>query len=181
MAAITSMLLITIGGMIPSSILFLGKNLNVQVYDLPSSWQVPALLLSGIVCGSEAGLIGIFAYITLGLFFYPVFNGGGSIGYLATPDFGYIAGFIPAVWITGRIVERSNKNSISQIFVAVLIGLTTIHSIGIINIIIGTLLNRWENGLFELLTSYSLVTYPIQLLLCPTVVVIAMLIKKFIK
>ena len=179
-AALASMLLITVGGMIPSSIFTIGQNLNPKIHDLPSSWQVPALLLAGAVCGPESGMIAVIGYITLGLFYLPVFHGGGSIGYLATPDFGYIAGFLPAVWITGKIVQRNKQNSIYQIFVAVFVGLTTIHSIGIMNLLIGTLANRWPNDLLELIISYSIATFPIQLLLCPTVVIVAKLTRKIL-
>ena len=114
-SATASMLLITIGGLIPSSVFLIGQDLNPRIIDLPSSWQIPAVLLSGVICGPESGLIAVVAYITLGLFYLPVFHGGGSIGYLATPEFGYIAGFLPAVWITGKTIERNKRNSLSNI------------------------------------------------------------------
>ncbi len=171
-SAFTGLLLILTGGMLPSAI-FLPENfLSFKLYDLPSSWQVPALLLTGIICGPNQGTIATVAYITIGLFFLPVFHGGGSIGYLATPDFGYLAGFIPAVWVTGRIAMAKKKNPLSQLFKASVCGLTIIHSIGIINLLIGTLFSRWPDTLLQLFLRYTLVIFPVQLLLCSGVVII---------
>ena len=116
-SAFAGLLIIVIGGMIPSAIFIPGIGLEYEIYNLPISWQVPALLLNGLVCGSEAGLISTFSYITLGLFYLPVFHGGGSIGYIGTPDFGYLVGFLPAVWVVGRMVENNKKNSLLYLFI----------------------------------------------------------------
>ena len=172
-AAITGLLIILTGSMIPSSIFVPGKFLAFKAYDLPSSWQVPALVLTGLVCGPNQGAIATVAYLTLGLFYLPVFHGGGSIGYLATPDFGYLLGFIPAVWVTGRMAMAKKRNSLNQLFKASLCGLTIIHSIGIINLLIGTLLSRWSDSLLELFIRNSLAVFPIQLILCTGVVILA--------
>ena len=110
-SVIAGLLIILTGGMIPSAIFLPGKFLSFKVYELPSSWQVPSLILTGLVCGPNQGTIAAVAYITIGLFYLPVFHGGGSIGYLATPDFGYLAGFIPAVWVVGRLAMSKKKNS----------------------------------------------------------------------
>ena len=179
-AAITGLLLILIGSMIPSSIVVPGKYLAFKLYELPSSWQVPALILTGLVCGPTQGSIATVAYLTLGLFYLPVFHGGGSIGYLATPDFGYLAGFIPAVWVTGRISMTKKKNSLNQLFKACLCGLTIIHLVGIINLLIGTLFSRWPESLLELFLRNSLAIFPIQIILCTGVVIFAKYIRKLL-
>ena len=179
-AAITGLIIILIGSMIPSSIFVPGKYLAFEVLDLPSSWQVPALLLTGLVCGPSQGTIATVAYLTLGLFYLPVFHGGGSIGYLATPEFGYLAGFIPAVWVTGRMALAKKKNMLNQLFKACLCGLTIIHSIGIINLLIGTLFSRWSDSLLELFLIHSVAIFPIQIILCTGVVILAKYIRKLL-
>ena len=179
-AATAGMLLITLGGMMPSSIIVINQSFKLEVFDLPSSWQVPVLILTGIVCGKESGLIAVVAYITLGLFYLPVFHGGGSVGYLATPEFGYIAGFIPAIWVIARIIEINKRNSLTQLFIATFIGLTIIHTIGILNLIIGSLTNRWSKEFIELIITYSIATFPVQLLLCPTVAILGKSIRKIL-
>ncbi|AAQ00076.1 MULTISPECIES: biotin transporter BioY [Prochlorococcus] len=177
-SSLTSLLMILIGGMLPSAILGLSENFSFHIVDLPSSWQIPALLLSGMVYGPSSGIIAVFAYLTIGLFYLPVFHGGGSIGYIATPDFGYLVGFIPAVWITGRIVQTAKRKTLLALFISAVCGLTIIHSIGIINIIFGSLVSRWQQGVVELLLTYSISTFPIQILLCPAIVLIAKSLRK---
>ena len=49
-------------------------------------------------------------YIILGLFITPVFHQGGSIGYLLTPNFGYLLGIFPLILIIDNL---NNKNKIN--------------------------------------------------------------------
>ena len=100
--------------MLPSAIIFPNQNLSLGILEIASTWQVPGLLLCGLVFGPRSGIIASLAYLTIGLFYLPVFHGGGSIGYMATPDFGYLVGFIPAVWITGRLVQIKKRNTIKK-------------------------------------------------------------------
>ncbi len=177
-SALTGLLIIVVGGFLPAAIIFPGASLTLVNIDLASSWQVPGLLLCALICGPRTGIISTFAYLTIGLFFLPVFHGGGSIGYLATPDFGYLAGFVPGVWMTGRLAEMYKNDSIRSLFKCTFVGLTVIHSIGIINLMFGTLLARWEEPFLELLLTYSLSTYFIQLLICPAIVLLARILRK---
>ncbi len=179
-SSLTGVLIMIIGGMVPAAILVPHKHHLVNVINLPISWQIPSLLVIGLVCGPRIGVITALAYLTVGLFFLPIFHGGGSIGYLAIPDFGYLAGFVPAVWITGRIARIKNKNTVLQFFKACLSGLTTIHSIGIINLIIGSVFISWPENLFELIIKYTISTFPIQIILCPSIVVMAILARKLL-
>ncbi len=179
-SVLTGILIIVIGGLIPSAIFLPGKDFTIQLQELSSSWQVPSLLLTGLVCGPTQGIVSAVAYLTIGLFYLPVFHGGGSIGYLATPDFGYLAGFIPAVWITGRMTMSKRNNSISQLFKASFCGLTIIHSIGTINLMIGTLFSRWPDTLLDLFLRYSVATFPAQILLCTGIVVLAKFSRKIL-
>ena len=166
--------------MIPSAALIINNNLSFEIIDIPISWQVPSVLLAGMICGPKAGTIAAVAYLTIGLFYLPVFDGGGSIGYIATPAFGYIAGFLPAVWITGQMVGLRKKNSLLKLFIASVAGLTIIHGVGIINILIGGLTSRWDKTLIELLYIYSFSNFPLHLLLCLPIVVLSKSLRKIL-
>ncbi len=172
--------MILVGGMIPSAILIIKNNFSFGIIDIPISWQVPALLLAGLVCGPKAGIIAVIAYLTIGLFYLPVFHGGGSIGYIATPAFGYLVGFIPAVWVTGRLVQFKNKTSIHLLFVASITGLTIIHTVGIINLLIGALTSRWGSSFIELIYIYSISNFPFHILLCFPIVLLSKSLRKIL-
>ena len=166
--------------MLPSATLMINNKFSFEIIEIPISYQVPALLLTGLLCGPKAGTIAAIAYLTIGLFYLPVFHGGGSIGYIATPGFGYLASFVPAAWITGQIVQLRRKNSIYKLFRASISGLTIIHMVGIINILIGTLTSRWNYSLIELLYIYSISNFPFQFLLCIPIILLAKSIRKIL-
>ena len=108
--ALAGLMMILIGGMVPSGLLLPGLQLPAKVLHLPSTWQVPALLLSALIGGPKCGILAAISYLTIGLFYLPVFHGGGSIDYLLNPGFGYLLGFIPAAWLSGRISKRVGIN-----------------------------------------------------------------------
>ncbi len=92
--------------------------------------QIPAVMFVAGVLGRKLGITSVLIYILTGLFFLPVFALGGGIKYLLEPGFGYIAAYIPAVFFAGSIL--SCGFSIKNILKATLIGVVTIHFIGII-------------------------------------------------
>ena len=49
----------------------------------------------------------------MGLFILPVFHQGGSLGYLLTPNFGYLLGLYPLIKIIDNL---NNRNKIIIIF-----------------------------------------------------------------
>ena len=46
----------------------------------------------------------------MGLFIFPVFHKGGSIGYLLTPNFGYLLGLYPLIKIIDNLNTRKKIN-----------------------------------------------------------------------
>ena len=67
--------------------------------------QVPALLFTALVCGHRPAMLAGMAYISLGLFQLPVFQSGGGLSYRMI-QLGYLAGFLPAAWLTGRLAQQ---------------------------------------------------------------------------
>ena len=90
--------------------------------------QIPAVMFVGAFLGRKYGLASVLIYIILGLFAIPVFALGGGPKYILEYGFGYILGYIPAVFFAGSILKSgfSNRN----ILHAVLVGVLTIHVIG---------------------------------------------------
>ena len=63
------------------------------------------------------------AYISLGLFELPVFHAGGGLTYLLDPGFGYLAGFLPAAWVTGRLARQPGMDHLLNLTGAAIVGL----------------------------------------------------------
>ncbi len=164
--ALAGLLLILVGSLIPAALLLPLPELPPSVLALPSTWQVPALLLCALVAGPRAGVIASVAYLTIGLVDLPVFHGGGGLAYVLTPGFGYLAGFIPAAWLTGRLAQQNGMNDVPRLTLAAMAGLLTIQLCGLLNLLLGQMLDRWNDPLVDLIFSYSLGPLAAQLALC---------------
>ena len=98
--------------MIPSAIILPQKFLSFSVIPLQGTWQIPGLLLTSLLCGPQIATISAISYLIIGLFYLPLFHGGGSVGYILTPDFGYLLGFIPAAWTCGLLTKINTKSNL---------------------------------------------------------------------
>ena len=161
------------GGLIQAGVPLPAPGAPLRVAALPISLQVPALLLTALVCGPRSALLASVAYISLGLFQLPIFQGGGGTAYVLDPGFGYLAGFVPAAWVTGKLARQPGMNDVLNLAVAAGVGLAVLQLCGIANLLLGALAGRWGPNLGSLLFSYSLAPLVPQLLLCCAVAVVA--------
>jgi len=72
----------------------IGAFIRIPLPFVPIVLQGLFVILSGMVLGSKWGAISQLAYVTVGIAGLPVFTGGGGIGYVLHPTFGYLIGFI---------------------------------------------------------------------------------------
>jgi len=77
--------------------------------ELPITWQIPTIILLTLIFHKKVVFRAFSIYIFLGLFIAPVFHQGGSLGYLITPNFGYLLGLYPLI----KIID--NFNTINKI------------------------------------------------------------------
>lgn len=69
------------------------------------SAQLPAVWLTGALLGPRRGGLAVALYLALGLGGLPIFTNGGGFSYVGQPTFGYLAAFLPAVIVVGRLAE----------------------------------------------------------------------------
>jgi biotin transporter BioY len=150
--------------------IFTNKNLTTNdfifsFYFIP---QIPIVMFVNAFLGRRMALTTIILYIIIGLFFVPVFGLGGGIKYLFEYGFGYILAYIPAVALSGRIL---NKYSFLDMAKATITGVFTIHIIGILYMIFvalfkhagGNFISSWivaQSGLkifYDLVGSFILI------------------------
>ncbi len=173
-------MLIIICAMIPSYIIFPIENLSLSLIPLHSNWQIPGLLLTSLLCGPQIGTISAIAYLIIGLFYLPIFHGGGSVGYILTHEFGYLLGFIPASWICGFLAEQNSKDNLINYSFYTFLSLSILHIIGIIYLIFGKLFGNWQDNLFDLILINTVIPFPTQLLLCISISLLSILIKRIL-
>ncbi|MBO8220964.1 biotin transporter BioY [Prochlorococcus marinus] len=99
-------------------------------FELPITWQIPTIILLTLIFHKKVVFRAFSIYIILGLFIFPVFHQGGSIGYLLTPNFGYLLGLYPLIKIIDNLNTR-NKIKIGNFLKNGFIGICAMHLTGI--------------------------------------------------
>ena len=105
-------------------------NKSINSFEIPITWQIPTVILLTLIFQKEVVLKAFFIYIFLGLFIVPVFHQGGSIGYLLTPNFGYLLGLYPLIKIIDNLNSR-NKISVRNFLKNGFIAISAMHLTGI--------------------------------------------------
>ena len=99
-------------------------------FELPITWQIPAIILLTLIFHKKVVFRAFSVYLILGLFILPVFNQGGSIGYLLTPNFGYLLGLYPLIKIIDNLNNR-NKINVGNFLKNGFIAIGAMHLTGI--------------------------------------------------
>lgn len=89
-----------------AALVTVGAFIRVPVPVMPFTLQFLFTNMAGLLLGRRLGAAAVGSYIVLGLVGLPVFTGGGGVGYVFQPTFGYILGFLGGAWVAGWIVER---------------------------------------------------------------------------
>ena len=100
-------------------------------FEIPITWQIPTIILLTLIFNRKVIFTAYTIYIILGIFIYPVFHQGGSIGYLLTPNFGYLLGIYPLIKIIDNL-NKKNKINISSFLKNGFLAICAMHLTGII-------------------------------------------------
>ena len=99
-------------------------------FELPITWQIPTIILLTLIFHKKVVFRAFSIYIVFGLFISPIFHQGGSIGYLLTPNFGYLLGAYPLIKIIDNL-NTVNKINVSNFLKKGIIAIGAMHLIGI--------------------------------------------------
>lgn len=108
-----------------------GAFVRLPVPGVPFTLQVPAVLLSGIALGPWLGAASQLAYIAVGLLGLPVFATGGGPGYILTPTFGFLIGFVVAAAVVGLAAGDPKTSGTPRTAAALVLGILTIYALGV--------------------------------------------------
>ncbi len=163
---ITSMLPVNI----PLPFIFKSSN----NFELPITWQIPTIILLTLIFHKKVVFTAFSIYIILGLFILPVFHQGGSLGYLLTPNFGYLLGLYPLIKIIDNLNNR-NKINFRNFVINGFIAIGAMHLTGIFYNIVQIIFYSQYNLFLYNLGKYSLgkigyhflMLFPLLLLIKP--------------
>jgi len=143
-------------------------------FELHTTWQIPTIILLTLIFHKKVVFRAFSIYIILGLFIFPVFHQGGSIGYLLTPNFGYLLGYYPLIKIIDNLNTR-DKINVGNFLKNGFIAIVAMHLTGIIYNLIQTISYSQFNLFLYNLGKYSLgkigyhflMLFPLLLLIKP--------------
>ena len=99
---------------------------------VPVTGQTFMVLLTGALLGRRWGMASMAMYLAQGCAGLPVFAGGAAgFHWLLGPTGGYLLGFVPAAWLTGRLAERGWGRSPLTAAAAMAIGSSVIFAFGL--------------------------------------------------
>lgn len=107
-------------------------HIKVPMWPVPVTMQTFAILLIGFVYGSRLGTATVALYLAEGAMGLPVFTGGGGVAHFVGPTGGYLAGFLPAVALTGWLAETNWSRSIPLTLLGMILGSAVITLFGFV-------------------------------------------------
>jgi len=142
--------------------------------ELPITWHIPTLILITLIFHKKVVFRAFSIYMILGLFILPVFHQGGSLGYLLTPNFGYLLGLYPLIKIIDNLNNR-NKIIVGNFLKNGFIAIGVMHITGIFyNFIQSTFYSQYNLFLYNLgkyslgkIGYHFLMLFPLLLLIKP--------------
>ena len=144
-----------------------GAFIRIPVPVVPFTLQLLFTMLAGILLGGKLGGLSVLTYIFLGLAGLPVFTGGGGLGYVFQPTFGYLLGFALGAYVTGRIANAVPAPSMKRMLVANFAGLAIVYAMGMVYYwAIMTFYVGEGIGLWTLFLYCFLLAVPGDILLC---------------
>ena len=108
-----------------------GAFLAVPIGPVPIVLQNMFVYLAGLLMGGRWGLASVGVYLLAGACGLPVFAGGlGGIGRIVGPTGGYLIGYLPTVYIIGKISARTHQRAVYDVL-AMICGTAVLYACGV--------------------------------------------------
>ncbi len=173
---IISLQIIIISSFIPVFLSIPFNNKINETFDLPITWQLPSIVIITLIFKGKIVIKAFSIYLVIGLLFIPVFHQGGSLGYLLTPNFGYLLGMYPLIKIIDNLNKRNQKINYYEILKYVILGICSMHVIGIIYNCMLLIYSKQPDILFYNISKYSIGKFGYHLLVITPVALLTKII-----
>jgi biotin transport system substrate-specific component len=108
-----------------------GAYLAIPIGPVPIVLQNMFVFLAGLLLGSRWGLASVAVYLLAGIVGLPVFAGGtGGIGRIFGPTGGFLLGYLPVVFLIGRMAERLPRRMVWDV-AAMITGAMVLYACGV--------------------------------------------------
>lgn len=155
----------------------IGAFIKIPIGPVPITLQFMFVLLAGQILSPFSAMISLLIYTFLGLVGFPVFAGGGGPGYVLTPTFGYIVGFVVSA-IVVSLISHGGKKTFKRLFLANLAGFMLVYICGLgYSILLNLFYFNKITDLGSLLLMGFVFFIPTDLISCALTAIIAKRIK----
>ena len=154
------------------------KNNFIHISEIPITWQITSIILLTLIFKGEIVVKAFSFYLLIGLLFFPVFQKGGSLGYLLTPNFGYLLGIYPLINIIDKLNKKNHNIHYYDIMRYGFFGISSMHFIGIIYTSIQILYFDQPEIILYNLSKYSLSKFGYHILMLTPITLLSKLINK---
>ena len=113
-----------------SLVLAAAANLKVPLPPVPINLTTLAVAILAAGFGWRIGVATVALYIAEGLSGLPFFANGGGWGYVLSPSFGFIVGYLPMAFIIGWAADRGASRSAVRLFAWMLIADAVVFAFG---------------------------------------------------
>ena len=112
-----------------TALIAVGTFIKIPVPVVPFTLQLLFTTLAGMILGAGAGAVSVLVYLLIGLAGIPVFTGGGGIGYVLQPTFGYLIGFFLGTALTG-FIAKGGEPTFKRLLCSAFAGLGVVYFCG---------------------------------------------------
>ena len=154
---------ILISSLIPINIPIPSIKEIYRIIEIPINYQIPTIIFLTLIFSGEFIRNMYAIYIFVGLFFFPVLFDGGSLGYLITPNFGYLIGIFPLITII-NILNKKNSLSFFMYIKYSLVGLIILHFTGILYLSLQLLIFNKQSLILYNIGLFTLNKIPYQII-----------------
>ena len=154
-----------IASLTPSYIFFPNNQNPLKVIELPITWLTTIIIFLTLIFGGVITYVSHSLYIFIGLFVLPIFNDGGSLGYILTPNFAYILSIYLLIMSIERLNKTKKKLTINSLFRSSILGLSLMHLSSILYITILLKIFNQEDLFLYTLGKYSLSNFPFEIIM----------------
>lgn len=155
-----------------------GAYIRIPIMGVPFTLQLFFIMLAGQILKWHTAAFAVMTYIVLGVLGLPVFAGGGGIGYILTPGFGYLLGFV----FCAVFIAAGNKNSsvlrqtLKNFFGVILVYLCgSVYTILITEFYLNQTINLWG-----ILLSGIIVFIPTDICFCVVSAIVSKRVNKLL-
>jgi len=171
-----SLQIIIISTFIPVFISIPFSNKFIQTSEIPISWQIPSIIIITLIFSGEIVIKAFSIYLLIGLFLLPIFHNGGSLGYLLTPNFGYLLGMYPLILIIDKLNKKNKRIEYFEILRYGIIGICSMHVIGLTYSTLQILYFKQSEILLYNISRYTLGKLGYQLLMLTPITLLSKII-----